>query len=63
VDPSNDIGWISGFADNPRIRTHAFLTCGPILREELRYAGFERRQRVWVLVPFLAQVACEIVGK
>ena len=31
--------------------------------EELRYAGFERRQRVWVLVPFLAQVACEIVGK
>ena len=63
VRPSNDIGWISWSASNPRIRTLAFLTCGPVLRQEFRYACFEGRQRVRVLVPFLAQVACEIVGK
>ena len=62
VRPSNDLGWVIGFATT-RIGAHAFITFGLVSRQECRHAGFEGRQHIWVLVPFLTQVASEIFSK
>ena len=57
--PTNDIGWVVRFASDPRIGARAFITFGMVSHQECRHAGFEGRQHVRVLVPFLAQVASE----